>query len=124
MNCDLSSPAATCPRCGFVSKVRNAIRQCRDPVQKACGVGCQITRSLAWFRIRDDGSCGCQEYAAQLDAWGPEECWRRIEEIVSHLGEAASKRGLPFLPTAARILVARAIQAAADELAKAPSLPG
>jgi len=121
--CDLSSPDATCPRCGFVSKIRGAIRQCRAPVPQTCGVGCQIARSLAWFRIRDDGTCGCAEYAAELDAAGPAACWKRIEEIVSHLGEAAAKRGLLFNATAARILVARAIQAAEAEAQKSPSLP-
>lgn len=77
-----------------------------------CGTGCQLKRTLAWFGIRDDGRCGCSEYAAELDAWGPDECLRRIEEIVEHLREAAAKRGLPFLATAARIAVARAIDAA------------
>jgi hypothetical protein len=47
-----------------------------------------------------------------MDAWGPDECFRRIEEIVSHLREAADKKGLPFIATAARIMVGRAIEAA------------
>jgi hypothetical protein len=110
--CDLSAPDATCPRCGFVSKVRNAIRQCRKPLPTTCGPGCQLRRSLAWWGIRDDGKCGCDSFAAQMDAWGPDECWKRIEEIVEHLRQAAEKKGLPFLATAARILVARAIEAA------------
>ncbi len=110
--CDLSSPDATCPRCGFVSKVRGAIRQCRKPLPTTCGPGCQLRRSLAWWGIRDDGKCGCDSFAAKMDAWGPDECFRRIEEIVSHLREAAEKKGLPFLATAARIMVGRAIEAA------------
>lgn len=113
--CDLSSPDATCPRCGFVSKVRGAIRQCRRPRPTTCGTGCQLRRTLEWFGIRDDGQCGCSEYAATLDALGPDECLRRIEEIVEHLREAAAKRGLPFLATAARIAVGRAIEAARAE---------
>jgi hypothetical protein len=82
-----------------------------------CGPGCQLKRSLAWWGIKDDGSCGCSDYAAMLDAWGPDECWRRIEDIVEHLREAAEKKGLPFIATAARILVARAIEAARKEVA-------
>jgi hypothetical protein len=117
MNCDLSAPDATCPRCGFVSKVRNAIRQCRKPLPVTCGPGCQLSRSLAWWGIRDDGQCGCDSFAAQMDAWGPDECWKRIEEIVEHLRDAAGKKGLPFIAPAARILVARAIQAARKEVA-------
>jgi hypothetical protein len=110
--CDLSAPDATCPRCGFVSKVRNAIRQCRKPLPTTCGPGCQLRRSLSWWGIRDDGSCGCDSFAAKMDAWGPDECWKRIEEIVEHLREAAEKKGLPFVATAARIMVGRAIEAA------------
>jgi len=118
MNCDLSAPDATCPRCGFVSKVRNAIRQCRKPLPTLCGPACQLKRSLAWWGIRDDGKCGCTEYAAQMDAWGAEECFRRIEEIVEHLREAAATKGLPFIATAARMMVARAIEAAMAEAAR------
>jgi hypothetical protein len=114
--CDLSSPDATCPRCGFVSKYRNAIRQCRKPQPTSCGPGCQLRRSLAWWGIRDDGSCGCGSFAAQMDAWG-QGCWDHLEEIVEHLRGAAEKKGLPFLATAARILVARAIDAARREQA-------
>ena len=114
--CDLSSPDATCPRCGFVSKVRNAIRQCRKPLPTTCGPGCQLRRTLAWWRVRDDGKCGCDSFAAQMDAWG-DDCWNHLEEIVEHLRGAAEKKGLPFLAPAARILVARAIDAARREQA-------
>jgi hypothetical protein len=122
--CDLSAPDATCPRCGFVSKYRNAIRQCRAPLPTTCGPGCQLRRTLAWWGIRDDGSCGCDSFAAQMDAWGPDECWKRIEEIVSHLREAAEKKGLPFIATAARIMVGRAIEAARAEATAATPPPG
>jgi hypothetical protein len=109
--CDLSAPDATCPRCGFVSKFRNAIRQCRKPAPTTCGPGCQLRRTLAWWGIRDDGSCGCDSFAAKMDAWG-QGCWDHMEEIVSHLREAAEKKGLPFIAPAARIMVGRAIEAA------------
>lgn len=88
----------------------------RDEFTLLCGPGCQLRRTLSWF-VRDDGKCGCTEYAAQMDAWGPDECFRRIEEIVEHLRGAAAAKGLPFLATAARILVARAIDAARREQA-------
>ena len=113
--CDLSSPDATCPHCGFVSKVRNAIRQCRKPLPTICGPGCQLRRTLSWF-VRDDGKCGCTEFAAQMDRWG-DDCWAHLEEIVEHLRGAAAAKGLPFVATAARILVARAIDAARREQA-------
>jgi hypothetical protein len=81
-----------------------------------CGPGCQLKRTLAWWGIRDDGSCGCSEFSSQMDAWG-QRCWDHLEEIVEHLRGAAEKKGLPFLATAARILVARAIDAARREQA-------
>jgi hypothetical protein len=84
-----------------------------------CGPGCQLKKSLAWWGIREDGSCGCSDYAAMMDAWGCDECWRRIEEIVEHLRGAAEKKGLPFIATAARIMVGRAIEAARKEVAHA-----
>jgi len=124
MRCDLLSTDATCPRCGFVSKVRGAIRQCRKPLPTICGPGCQLRRSLAWWGIRDDGSCGCDSFAAKMDAWGADECFQRIEEIVEHLRQAAEKKGLPFIATAARIMVGRAIEAARAEAAAAtPATP-
>ena len=125
MNCDLSSPDATCPRCGFVSKVRNAIRQCRRPAPTTCGPGCQLRRTLSWF-VRDDGRCGCTEYAAQMDAWGPDGCEARLDEIVAHLLEQAEKRSvfLGAIPAVAVIpLVRRAIDAARAELQPPPPPP-
>ena len=86
-----------------------------------CGPGCQLKRSLQWWGLRDDGSCGCDSFAAQMDAWGCDETIRRIEEVVEHLREAAKKKGLPFIPTAARIMVGRAVEAARLELAKSPT---
>ena len=125
--CDLSSPDATCPRCGFVSKFRNAIRQCRKPAPTICGPGCQLRRTLSWWRVRDDGSCGCHEYAAQMDAWGPDGCEARIDEIVAHLVEQAAKRSvfLSAVPSAAVVIVVRrAIDAARAEAASATPPPG
>lgn len=122
--CDLTGPDATCPRCGFVSKVRGAIRMCEKPTPTICGPGCQLAKTFSWFGIRDDGSCGCAAYAAQMDAWGPAECWNRLEEIVEHLREVAEKRGIPFLATAARIAVSRAIAAAEADAARAHGVDG
>lgn len=113
--CDLTGDDATCPRCGFVSKFRGASRVCTSPTATTCGPGCQLRLTLAWWGIRDDGSCGCSEYAAQMDAWGIAGCRSRLEEIVAHLREQAAVKGMPFITTAARIAVSRAIDAAAAE---------
>ena len=84
-----------------------------------CGPGCQLKRTFGVFGINSEPGCGCDEFAARMDAWGPAECWTRLEEIVDHLAEQAAKRGLPFVATAARIAVARAIQAAEKEVSNA-----
>ena len=124
--CDLSAPDATCHRCGFVSKYRNAIRQCRKPLPTTCGPGCQLRRTLAWF-VRDDGKCGCTEYAAEMDRDGPDGCEARIGEIVAHLVEQAAKKSvlLGAVPSAAiLVVVQRAIEAARAEAAAATPPPG
>lgn len=79
-----------------------------------CGPGCQLKRTFAWWGLKDDGTCGCEEMAAKMDLWG-DACWEHLEEIVDHLRTAAEKRGLPFIATAARIAVGRAIEAAKAE---------
>jgi len=124
--CDLSAPDATCPQCGFVSKIRNAIRQCRKPAPTTCGPGCQLRRSLSWF-VRDDGKCGCTEYAAEMDRDGPDKCEARIDEIVAHLVEQAAKKSvfLGAVPSAAiLVVVQRAIEAARAEVTAATPPPG
>jgi hypothetical protein len=91
-----------------------------------CGPGCQLRRTLSWF-IRDDGTCGCTEYAAQMDSWGPDGCEERLDEIVAHLLEQAAKRSifLGAVPAAAVIpLVRRAIAAARAEATPATPPPG
>jgi len=109
------SNGVSCAVCGYcdTSKKPRAVHSCvHKPTP--CGPGCQLRRTLAWWGIRDDGSCGCTEFSAQMDAWG-QGCWDHLEEIVEHLRGAAEKKGLPFVATAARILVARAIDAARRE---------
>jgi hypothetical protein len=50
-----------------------------------------------------------------MDRWGVSGCRSRLEEIVEHLRQQAAAKGLPWIATAARIAVSRAIDAAASE---------
>ena len=61
--------------------------------------------------IEPTPTCKCRAKAAQMDAWGPDECStpERIEEVVAVMREEAKARGLPFLDAAGRVLVKRAI---------------
>jgi hypothetical protein len=98
----------------------------RDQFTLLCGPGCQLRRTLAWF-VRDDGKCGCTEYAAQMDAWGPDGCEARIDSIVAHLVEQAAKKSvfLGAVPASAiLVVVQRAIEAARAEATPATPPPG
>jgi len=115
--------------CGFAQPDPRSdpIHECSLAVRSvSCGPGCQLRRTLSWF-VRDDGQCGCTEYAAQMDAWGPDGCEARIDEIVAHLVEQAAKKSvlLGAVPSAAiLVVVQRAIAAARAEAAAATPPPG
>jgi hypothetical protein len=76
------------------------------------GPGTELSRLLKRFGIEPTPTCACRAKAAEMDAWGPDECSRpeRIEEVVAVMREEAKARGLPFLDAAGRMLVKRAIQ--------------
>jgi hypothetical protein len=71
--------------------------------------GTELKKLLSWFRISDEAGCQCASRALIMDAWGPDETERRMEEVVGWLREAASQRGLPFLDFAARVVIRMAI---------------
>ena len=119
----LSSALASDER--SVTITRADYNRLREEFALPCGPGCQLRRTLSWF-VRDDGKCGCTEYAAQMDAWGPDGCEERMDEIVAHLIEQAAKRSvfLGAVPSAAVVIVVRrAIDAARAEAAADNSKP-
>jgi len=50
-----------------------------------------------------------------MDAWGPDECERRIDEILGWLQEEANDRGMPFIKLTARLAVKAAIAASRSD---------
>jgi len=76
------------------------------------GPGTELSKLLKRFGIEPTPTCQCRAKAAQMDAWGPDECERpeRIEEVVAVMRAEAEARGLPFLDVAGRLLVRRAIR--------------
>ena len=68
-------------------------------------------RLLKRIGIEPTPTCACRAKAAQMDAWGPDECSKpeRIDEVVAVMRAEATARGLPFLDLAGRMLVRRAI---------------
>lgn len=114
-----------CSACGFVvrSQTGNVHRQCTPNVTIPCGPGCHLKRLLGWVRIKDDGSCGCDAHAAEMDAAGPDWCASAKGEatILGWLREAAAQRFplVPWLDEPARLLIRQAIAAARSEAAAA-----
>ena len=78
---------------------------------KQYGPGTELSRLLKRFGIEPTPTCACRAKAAEMDAWGPDECSKpeRIEEVVAVMREEAKARGLPFLDAVGRMLVRRAI---------------
>jgi hypothetical protein len=75
------------------------------------GPGTELSKLLKRFGIEPTPTCSCRAKAAQMDAWGCDECSKpeRIDEVVSVMRAEAKARGLPFLDAAGRLLVRRAI---------------
>lgn len=63
-----------------------------------------------WLGIKASPNCPCNSRARQMDTWGPDECERRLDEIVKWLGEEAARRRLPFISALARQAVLFAIR--------------
>lgn len=82
------------------------------PVEPA-GPGTELKKLLkTWLRIEATPTCSCNARAAvmdQMEAREPGWCEAHLDEIVGWLREEATKRGLPFLDAAGRVLVKRAI---------------
>jgi hypothetical protein len=76
------------------------------------GPGTELKKLLAnWpFRIVATPNCSCNARAAEMDRQGIEWCEANLDTIVGWLREEATKRRLPFLDAAGRLLVKRAIR--------------
>lgn len=76
------------------------------------GPGAELSKLLKRFGIEPTPTCQCRAKAAQMDAWGPDECEKpeRIDEVVAVMRAEAEARGLPFLDVVGRMLVRRAIK--------------
>jgi len=129
MNCTFNRSEgfpAKCTECGRIvhSGVFPIYAQCRakpspsfsEMINEAHaaldrGPGTELSNLLKKFGFEPTPTCACRSKAAQMNAWGCDECSRpeRIEEVVAVMREEAKARGLPFLDAAARFLVRRAI---------------
>jgi hypothetical protein len=139
IQCDFSySPAedgrfvATCKACGRTVRVRthNVVAACRSVAQDVTpqqlidaslrskrvlgrGPGTELKKLLGRIGIRSTPSCSCNARAATIDLnelREPGWCEANIGTIVGWLREEATKRKLPFVDMAGRLLVKRAIR--------------
>ena len=70
--------------------------------------GTTLAAMLFAMGVRKE-SCDCHRHAEQMDEWGPDECGRRVPEIVGWLREEARKRGARFSERGATALVRIAV---------------
>jgi hypothetical protein len=74
------------------------------------GAGTELKKLLKMIGITASPTCSCNAKAKTMDEKGIEWCEQNIETIVSWLKEEATKRKLPFIDMAGRILVKKAIR--------------
>jgi hypothetical protein len=124
--------SVTCAKCQQVILVsqlhigckcgpRLAVSPARKPQRPAQehGPGTELKKLLKRVGITATPNCSCNARAAKMDQEGAEWCEAHLDEIVGWLREEATKRGLPFLDAAGRVLVRRAISNARKEAARA-----
>lgn len=118
----VSSDDGVCIYCLRPLPTKQAFRMCAEAPETqetkcagknvSAGPGTQLSRLLRKFGINPTPTCQCRAKAAEMDAWGPDECEKpeRIEEVLGVMREEAKARGLPFLDAAGRMLIRRAIR--------------
>lgn len=73
------------------------------------GPGTELKKLLATIGIHASPTCKCNAMAKKMNEWGPDESLKHMEEIIDVMEETAKKRKLPFLRTAAKVMVRAAI---------------
>ena len=112
-----------CVSCGRELSFRNPTPERVARLKAACGippeaipagVGSQLKALLSYWGIRDDGSCGCDEHAAEMDCRGVEWCKSNREIIIDWMREAAKKQGQIFVKLVAMAALELAIYRARE----------
>jgi len=73
------------------------------------GAGTELKKLLGKIGIYSSPNCSCNKRAATMDKNGIQWCEDNIDTIIGWLKEEATKRKLPFIEYAAKLLVKRAI---------------
>lgn len=88
------------------------------PLPPQGGPGSELKKILGRFGITATPNCSCNAKAKQMDEWGPDECQKRLPEIVDWLAGEAARRGLPFVRFVAEQAVKHAIRRARSAAAR------
>jgi hypothetical protein len=122
---DAEAETMVCVNCGRTVRLKNAggktiyakcrgdaeTRWSRNPAKVIkCRPGTALKSLLATIGITAAPNCSCQRHANEMDARGCDWCEENLDTIVGWLREEATKRGLPFIDAAGRLLVRRAIR--------------
>ena len=73
--------------------------------------GTELTAMLSWFG-KERAGCKCKQHAVKMDVWGPDGCRRNMDTILRWLSVEAKHRKLPFVRSAVKALVLKAIKRA------------
>lgn len=103
-HCDKLFPLSESERQGRI------FHPCDDPAARAAGPGTQLLQMLSLVHWLVGSGCGCEDRARKMDEWGPDECERRLDEIVGDLVGTADERILlaKFSPRGTKAAAARA----------------
>lgn len=99
-------------------RYRELVAKYSPGVQASGGPGTELKALLGKIGIKSTPTCSCNAHAREMDHWGPEECERRLDEIVGRLRDQAAARKLPFSDFVAKQLVRLAIRRARQKAAK------
>ena len=90
---------------------KDYVRLCRK-YRPQEGPGTELKKLLGMIGIKSKPTCSCNRRAEMMNHFGAAWCRKNIETIVDWLQEEATKRGLLFLRSPAKMLVKRAITTA------------
>jgi len=84
------------------------------------GPGTILSQMLSTIGITSSPTCKCKQRAIEMNEKGNDWCEQNIDTIMEWMKEESVKRGIPFIQTAAKLMVNRAIAKSKKLLAGIP----
>lgn len=73
------------------------------------GPGTMLSQMLSTIGITSSPTCKCKQRAIEMNEKGNDWCEQNVDTIMEWMKEESVKRGIPFIQTAAKLMVSRAI---------------